>query len=168
MRTAPGRTPPPVLVWLDPLAGKALVGIDEIHLHLHPRWQRTVLPQLTALFPNTQFILTTHSPIVVQAAIDQGFTVLRLTEMDGAVTAQRLSNRLLKALRGAEVGRCCSKSICSMQGRGSRWHTGSLKSAQTSCRRRSAAGRRQNPGVHYTPPGYEDSARMTSQATRKP
>ena len=104
MRTAPGRTPPPVLVWLDPLAGKALVGIDEIDLHLHPRWQRTVLPQLTALFPNTQFILTTHSPIVVQAAIDQGFTVLRLTEMDGAVTAQRLSNRLLKALRGAEVG----------------------------------------------------------------
>lgn len=88
----------------DPLAGKALVGIDEIDLHLHPRWQRTVLPQLTALFPNTQFILTTHSPIVVQAAIDQGFTVLRLTETDGTVTAQRLSHRLMKALRGAEVG----------------------------------------------------------------
>jgi energy-coupling factor transporter ATP-binding protein EcfA2 len=86
------------------LAGSALVGIDEIDLHLHPRWQRTVLPQLTALFPNTQFVLTTHSPIVVQAAIDQGFTVLRLMEKDGAVTAQRLSNRLMKSLRGAEVG----------------------------------------------------------------
>jgi hypothetical protein len=88
----------------DPLAGRALVGIDEIDLHLHPRWQRTVLSQLTALFPNTQFILTTHSPIVVQAAIDQGFTILRLTEKDSAVTAQRLSRRLMKALRGAEVG----------------------------------------------------------------
>jgi len=88
----------------DPLEGRALVGIDEIDLHLHPRWQRTVLPQLTKLFPNTQFILTTHSPIVVQAAIDQGFTVLRLAEKDGAVTAQPLSHRLMKALRGAEVG----------------------------------------------------------------
>ena len=88
----------------DPLAGRALVGIDEIDLHLHPRWQRTVLRQLTDLFPNTQFILTTHSPIVVQAAIDQGSTVLRLTETGGAVTAQPLSKRLMRALRGAEVG----------------------------------------------------------------
>jgi energy-coupling factor transporter ATP-binding protein EcfA2 len=88
----------------DPLAGRALVGIDEIDLHLHPRWQRTVLPQLTKLFPNTQFILTTHSPIVVQAAIDQGFSVLRLTETDGAVTAEPLKHTLIKALRGAEVG----------------------------------------------------------------
>ena len=88
----------------DPLAGVALVGIDEIDLHLHPRWQRTVLPQLTDLFPNTQFVLTTHSPIVVQAAIDQGFRVLRLVEKAGIVTAERLSARLAKALRGAEVG----------------------------------------------------------------
>jgi hypothetical protein len=88
----------------DPLAGRALVGIDEIDLHLHPRWQRTVLPQLTALFPNTQFILTTHSPIVVQAAIDRGFAVLRLAEEDGAVTAEHLSQRLMKSLRGADVG----------------------------------------------------------------
>jgi hypothetical protein len=88
----------------DPLAGSALVGIDEIDLHLHPRWQRTVLPQLTALFPKTQFILTTHSPIVVQAAIDQNFAVLRLAEKRGAVSPQRLSSILMKRLRGADVG----------------------------------------------------------------
>jgi hypothetical protein len=88
----------------DPLAGSALVGIDEIDLHLHPRWQRTVLPQLTALFPNTQFILTTHSPIVVQAAIDQKFTVLRLVEKDGEVTAQKVSSVLMRRLRGADIG----------------------------------------------------------------
>src|SRR2546428_3110919 len=46
----------------------------------------------------------THSPIVVQSAIGHGFTVLRVTEKDGAVTAQRLSTRLMKALRGSEVG----------------------------------------------------------------
>jgi chromosome segregation ATPase len=88
----------------DPLAGSALVGIDEIDLHLHPRWQRTVLPQLTELFPNTQFVLTTHSPIVVQAAIDRNFTVLKLVEKDGAVTAQPLSNALMKRLHGADIG----------------------------------------------------------------
>jgi predicted ATP-binding protein involved in virulence len=88
----------------DPLAGEALVGIDEIDLHLHPKWQRTVLPQLTGLFPGTQFVVTTHSPIVVQSAIDSGFAVVRLVEADGAATAQPLSSRLAKALRGAEVG----------------------------------------------------------------
>jgi len=87
----------------DPLAGRALVGIDEIDLHLHPRWQRTVLPQLAELFPNTQFVITTHSPIVVQAAIDQKYTVVRLVEAEGAVSVKPLSARLTKSLRGAEV-----------------------------------------------------------------
>ena len=88
----------------DPLHGRALVGVDEIDLHLHPRLQRTVLHYLTNVFPNSQFLLTTHSPIVVQSAIDQGFTVLRLTEKNGEVKAPRLSPKLMKALRGAEVG----------------------------------------------------------------
>jgi hypothetical protein len=88
----------------EPLAGRALVGIDEIDLHLHPRWQRTVLPQLTDLFPNTQFVVTTHSPIVVQAAIDQRFSVIRLVESRGDVTVEPLPSRLMKSLRGAEVG----------------------------------------------------------------
>jgi tetrahydromethanopterin S-methyltransferase subunit G len=41
---------------------------------------------------------------VVQSAIDSGFAVVRLVEADGAATAQPLSSRLAKALRGAEVG----------------------------------------------------------------
>jgi energy-coupling factor transporter ATP-binding protein EcfA2 len=88
----------------DPLAGRAVVGIDEIDLHLHPRWQRTVLPQLTGLFPNTQFVITTHSPIVVQAAVDLGFSVLRLKELDGVVRAEPLPAKARKELQGAEVG----------------------------------------------------------------
>jgi DNA repair ATPase RecN len=88
----------------DPLAGRALVGIDEIDLHLHPRWQRTVLSRLNTRFPNTQFVVTTHSPIVVQAAIDQDFKVLRLMEEGGAVTAEPLQDKVKKMLRGAEVG----------------------------------------------------------------
>ncbi len=45
--------------------GKALVMIDEIELHLHPTWQRQVLRRLMAAFPQCQFIVTTHSPLVL-------------------------------------------------------------------------------------------------------
>ena len=39
--------------------------IDEIDLHLHPRWQARILEDLVRIFPNVQFIVTTHSPVVV-------------------------------------------------------------------------------------------------------
>ncbi len=50
-----------------PLQGKGIVLIDEIELHLHPRWQREILPSLRETFPNIQFIVTTHSPQVLSA-----------------------------------------------------------------------------------------------------
>lgn len=49
----------------DPLLGEGIVLIDEIELHLHPRWQQKVLTDLTDLFPNVQFVVTTHSPQVL-------------------------------------------------------------------------------------------------------
>jgi len=50
----------------NPIAeGRALVLIDEIELHLHPRWQREVIRRLTTTFKNCQFVVTTHSPQVV-------------------------------------------------------------------------------------------------------
>ncbi len=52
----------------DPVKqGAAIVLIDELDLHLHPKWQRTIVGQLTATFPNCQFITTTHSPQIVAA-----------------------------------------------------------------------------------------------------
>src|SRR5690554_5500586 len=51
----------------DPLAAEAVVMIDEIDLHLHPSWQRRVLADLLSTFPNTQFIVTTHSPFIVES-----------------------------------------------------------------------------------------------------
>ena len=54
----------------DPLNTSGIVFIDEIDLHLHPVWQRKVLRQLHAIFPNVQFIVTTHSPNVVMGALD--------------------------------------------------------------------------------------------------
>jgi predicted ATP-binding protein involved in virulence len=46
---------------------EAIVLIDEIDVHLHPKWQRAVAPALEGLFPNCQFIATTHSPFVIQS-----------------------------------------------------------------------------------------------------
>jgi predicted ATP-binding protein involved in virulence len=52
----------------DPLRyGQAIVLIDELDLHLHPKWQRTIVDRLTRTFPRCQFIATTHSPQIVAA-----------------------------------------------------------------------------------------------------
>ena len=53
-----------------------IVLIDELDLHLHPEWQREVVETLRTLFPEIQFITTTHSPFVVQAARDGELLVL--------------------------------------------------------------------------------------------
>ncbi|RLC07498.1 MAG: ATP-binding protein [Deltaproteobacteria bacterium] len=45
----------------NPLHGKGVVMIDEVDLHLHPSWQRMIVPLLESTFPNCQFVLTTHS-----------------------------------------------------------------------------------------------------------
>lgn len=51
----------------NPLEGHGVVLIDELELHLHPRWQREVVEKLRASFPNIQFIATTHSPFIIQS-----------------------------------------------------------------------------------------------------
>lgn len=61
----------------NPLAEPAVCLVDEIDLHLHPTWQRKLVGYLTELFPNTQFIVTAHSPLIVQAATDANIVVLR-------------------------------------------------------------------------------------------
>lgn len=45
-----------------------IVLVDEIDLHLHPKWQRTLVGKLRKLLPNVQFIFTTHSPTIIQGA----------------------------------------------------------------------------------------------------
>ena len=46
---------------------KGIVLIDEIDMHLHPKWQWKIIKALEKTFPNVQFILTTHSPIVISS-----------------------------------------------------------------------------------------------------
>lgn len=64
-----------------PLETEAVVLIDEIDLHLHPDWQRKVLGDLLRTFPGTQFLLTTHSPFIVETINNhlQRFKVMNVT-----------------------------------------------------------------------------------------
>ncbi len=61
----------------DPLSEPAILLIDEIDLHLHPAWQRKVINFLTNAFKGTQFIVTTHNPLVVQSAEEVNLIVLK-------------------------------------------------------------------------------------------
>lgn len=54
----------------NPLEGDGVVLIDEVDMHLHPKWAREMIANLTKTFPNCQFILTTHSPLVISDAKD--------------------------------------------------------------------------------------------------
>ncbi len=51
----------------EPLAAEAIVMIDELDLHLHPQWQQRITGDLLRAFPNTQFIISTHSPYIVES-----------------------------------------------------------------------------------------------------
>jgi hypothetical protein len=59
-----------------PLEEPAIVIMDEIDLHLHPRWQRNVRDYLVGYFPKTQFICTAHSPFMAQASAGDNLCVV--------------------------------------------------------------------------------------------
>ncbi|MCL1469481.1 AAA family ATPase [Argonema antarcticum] len=86
-----------------PLEGSGVVLIDEIELHLHPKWQREIIPALTRTFPNCQFIVTTHSPQVVSHVKPEGIYILKATP-EGIIATHpessygRDSNRILEDL----------------------------------------------------------------------
>ncbi len=78
----------------NPLAEPAVCLVDEIDLHLHPKFQRTIIKFLTETFPNTQFIVTAHSPLVVQAAEDYNANLIVLKrEGDETVVTSGLEVR---------------------------------------------------------------------------
>ena len=59
---------------------RGIVCIDEIELHLHPAWQRDILPTLRRIFPSCQFIVTTHSPQVIGSVEAKHVRVLSIDE----------------------------------------------------------------------------------------
>lgn len=77
----------------DPLKEGAVVLVDEIDLHLHPKWQREVIGDLSTYFPNIQFIVTTHSPAVVQSMSDVNLYTLSRPEGKDKVIVTRSERR---------------------------------------------------------------------------
>ncbi|WP_437736260.1 AAA family ATPase [Sorangium sp. So ce1335] len=61
----------------DPLQGGGVVLIDELELHLHPGWQRRIVPALERTFPNCQFLVTTHSPAVLGHVEHEAVIILK-------------------------------------------------------------------------------------------
>ena len=59
--------------------------IDEIDAHLHPTWQRRIIPALTRNFPSLQIFCSTHSPLMV-AGLKEGQVQLLRRDGDGKVT----------------------------------------------------------------------------------
>lgn len=91
----------------DPLAAPGIVLIDEIELHLHPRWQRRIIPWLMETFTNCQFIVTTHSPQVLGRVHADNIRVLK--QEDGRVAVYNVtashgrdSNYILVSVLGGD------------------------------------------------------------------
>lgn len=72
---------------------RGIVLIDEIDLHLHPEWQRTVIPRLAEMLPNLQFVVTSHSPIVA-GTLEAGNIFVMETDETGATTARQFKERV--------------------------------------------------------------------------
>lgn len=94
----------------NPLEGDGIFLIDEIDLHLHPRWQRMVIPKLVEVFPHCQFLVSTHSPHVIThvqpenlfllSISPKGLEALRPSESYGKTV-----ERVLEDLMGLETTR---------------------------------------------------------------
>jgi predicted ATP-binding protein involved in virulence len=78
---------PASLVNEGPLDLPAIVLIDEVDLHLHPRWQQRIVTDLMQTFTKTQFILTTHSPQVLSTVKRENVRVLGV-DVEGKAIAQ--------------------------------------------------------------------------------
>lgn len=75
----------------DPLSGYGIVLIDEVELHMHPSWQRKIIPTLRSTFPNIQFIITTHSPLALSELPDD-FKAYKLADDDGTVACTEMAS----------------------------------------------------------------------------
>ncbi len=85
-------------VWLqgegDPSQSEAVFLLDEVETHLHPAWQRRVLPAFQRLFPKAQIFIATHSPFVI-ASLNYGWIHALSLGADGIV-----QSRSFEASRG--------------------------------------------------------------------
>lgn len=90
-----------------PHEGTAVVLVDEIDLHLHASWQRTIVEGLRKAFPNCQFVLTTHSPQIVSEVPAECVIGLHRTKAGVRIVQHEEtygldSNRILEEVLGVD------------------------------------------------------------------
>ncbi|EGM68091.1 AAA family ATPase [Shewanella sp. HN-41] len=90
--------------------GGLVVLIDEIENHLHPSMQRRILPDLVAAFPNTQFIVSTHSPLVVGSVKESSVYAFSYNESNRVVSQEldmvnkaKTASHILNSVLGVPV-----------------------------------------------------------------
>jgi hypothetical protein len=97
-------------VWLE--AGEpvklqdmeGIVLVDELDLHLHPTWQTEIVAGLKRTFPNMQFIVTTHSPLVLAGCKADEVWMLKQDEVTGDVSAEHGQSSPM-VMTGSELNR---------------------------------------------------------------
>lgn len=78
----------------DPSTIQALVLIDEIDLHLHPKLQRVLVPRLRDALPLVQWVVTTHSPLVI-SSFDSNEIMMLKWDPETGVTRRELDRQVL-------------------------------------------------------------------------
>jgi predicted ATP-binding protein involved in virulence len=78
--------------------GSAIILIDELDLHLHPKWQRTIIENLTRTFPNCQFIATTHSPQIIGELNPENIIVIDKEIYNPSISFGIDSSRILEEI----------------------------------------------------------------------
>lgn len=91
----------------DALKGNGIILIDEVDLHLHPSWQQLIIKQLSNLFPNCQFIITTHSPQVLSQVKSESVFLLEnidneISVMGDVKTYGKNTDRILEDILGVD------------------------------------------------------------------
>lgn len=94
----------------NPLEGDGVILIDEIDLHLHPKWQRILIPRLREVFPNCQFLVSTHSPHVITQVQPEHLHLLKMEEgtlqvVPVAESYGKSVERILEDIMGLETTR---------------------------------------------------------------
>ena len=92
----------------NPLEGDGIVMIDEVDLHLHPSWQRLIVSKLVEVFPNTQFIVTTHSAQILSHVKAESIFLLQQNQdnidiIKPTESYGRSSDRQLEDILGVEA-----------------------------------------------------------------
>ncbi len=89
-----------LLEWKTPgpvNAREFLLLLDEVDVHLHPEWQRRILPVVQRTFPNAQVIATTHSPFVVASLKDGAVIELALDKKGNSVAMKPVQAPFFKS-----------------------------------------------------------------------